>query len=109
MKQLSWAKSWSEWQDLNLRPPRPERGALPTHGQDFRLLVNQWSAFRRRAPLCVSIRMSRVNGTRCRQNPAVEDGAIMVGRLTDAASYRIVGWSFRLRRTGYDQQGVQTY
>src|ERR1700716_598233 len=20
---------WSEWQDLNLRPPRPERGALP--------------------------------------------------------------------------------
>jgi hypothetical protein len=24
------AKSWSEWQDLNLRPPRPERGALPT-------------------------------------------------------------------------------
>jgi transposase-like protein len=23
------AKCWSEWQDLNLRPPRPERGALP--------------------------------------------------------------------------------
>jgi hypothetical protein len=23
------AKLWSEWQDLNLRPPRPERGALP--------------------------------------------------------------------------------
>jgi heme-degrading monooxygenase HmoA len=23
------AKFWSEWQDLNLRPPRPERGALP--------------------------------------------------------------------------------
>src|SRR3954466_3978477 len=22
-------KCWSEWQDLNLRPPRPERGALP--------------------------------------------------------------------------------
>src|SRR5215472_16259716 len=22
-------KAWSEWQDLNLRPPRPERGALP--------------------------------------------------------------------------------
>ena len=22
-------KYWSEWQDLNLRPPRPERGALP--------------------------------------------------------------------------------
>src|SRR6267154_3522149 len=21
--------SWSEWRDLNLRPPRPERGALP--------------------------------------------------------------------------------
>ena len=28
---LIWilAKCWSEWQDLNLRPPRPERGALP--------------------------------------------------------------------------------
>ena len=23
------AGEWSEWQDLNLRPPRPERGALP--------------------------------------------------------------------------------
>src|SRR5262249_31904461 len=23
------AKYWSEWQGLNLRPPRPERGALP--------------------------------------------------------------------------------
>jgi hypothetical protein len=23
------AKYWSEWQDLNLLPPRPERGALP--------------------------------------------------------------------------------
>jgi hypothetical protein len=22
-------ETWSEWQDLNLRPPRPERGALP--------------------------------------------------------------------------------
>ena len=22
-------ESWSEWQDLNLRPPRPERSALP--------------------------------------------------------------------------------
>jgi hypothetical protein len=23
------SRKWSEWQDLNLRPPRPERGALP--------------------------------------------------------------------------------
>ena len=22
-------RNWSEWQDSNLRPPRPERGALP--------------------------------------------------------------------------------
>ena len=27
-----FAKCWSEWQDLNLRPPRPERGALPPRG-----------------------------------------------------------------------------
>jgi hypothetical protein len=27
------AKCWSEWQDLNLRPPRPERGALPDRGR----------------------------------------------------------------------------
>jgi hypothetical protein len=26
---LLYQESWSEWQDLNLRPPRPERGALP--------------------------------------------------------------------------------
>src|SRR5215472_14332737 len=24
-------ESWSEWQDLNLRPPRPERGARPPY------------------------------------------------------------------------------
>jgi hypothetical protein len=24
-----FAKCWSEWQDLNLRPPRPERGPMP--------------------------------------------------------------------------------
>src|SRR5215467_11008363 len=26
---LSCEESWSEWQDLNLRPPRPERGSGP--------------------------------------------------------------------------------
>src|SRR3984893_2689336 len=26
------AKCWSEWQDLNLRPPRPERGARAEGG-----------------------------------------------------------------------------
>jgi hypothetical protein len=30
------------------------------------------------------------------QNPAVEDGAIMVGRETSDAPYRVVCWSFRL-------------
>jgi hypothetical protein len=25
---LRLAKEWSEWQDLNLRPPRPERGCV---------------------------------------------------------------------------------
>ena len=29
VRSLEAAKCWSEWQDLNLRPPRPERGALP--------------------------------------------------------------------------------
>ena len=31
---LSWgsAKYWSEWQDLNLRPPRPERDASERAG-----------------------------------------------------------------------------
>src|SRR5260370_19277154 len=27
--------SWSEWQDLNLRPPRPERGVLRRKPQTF--------------------------------------------------------------------------
>jgi hypothetical protein len=26
---LNWPGKWSEWQDLNLRPLRPERSALP--------------------------------------------------------------------------------
>src|SRR5262245_48039243 len=30
------AKCWSEWQDLNLRPPRPERGVPPS------VLTNDW-------------------------------------------------------------------
>jgi hypothetical protein len=29
------AKCWSEWQDLNLRPPRPERVALPIAAEKF--------------------------------------------------------------------------
>jgi hypothetical protein len=29
VRSLESAKCWSEWQDLNLRPPRPERRALP--------------------------------------------------------------------------------
>ena len=28
-KRLIVGESWSEWQDLNLRPPRPERGGGP--------------------------------------------------------------------------------
>jgi hypothetical protein len=31
-------KIWSEWQDLNLRPPRPERGALPDTANRFPIL-----------------------------------------------------------------------
>jgi hypothetical protein len=29
-------------------------------------------------------------------NPATHDGAVMIGRLSDAENYRIAGWSFRL-------------
>ena len=29
-KRCEGSETWSEWQDLNLRPPRPERGALPS-------------------------------------------------------------------------------
>jgi hypothetical protein len=31
---------WSEWQDLNLRPPRPERGALPADSPGCVLRLN---------------------------------------------------------------------
>jgi hypothetical protein len=31
-----------------------------------------------------------------RQNPAVHDGAVMVGRDHVSEPYRIIGWSFRL-------------
>jgi hypothetical protein len=31
-----------------------------------------------------------------RQNPAIHDGAVMVGRRSVADPYEIVGWSFRL-------------
>jgi hypothetical protein len=36
--------SWSEWQDLNLRPPRPERGALPATedlGEDAKRFIDR--------------------------------------------------------------------
>ena len=41
------AKCWSEWQDLNLRPPRPERGALRTGGAGSRPGVGNFCARRR--------------------------------------------------------------
>jgi hypothetical protein len=31
-----------------------------------------------------------------RQNPAIHDGAVMVGRRTASELYKIIGWSFRL-------------
>ena len=40
---------WSEWQDLNLRPPRPERGALPTipENQNGAILLKHEMLWRR--------------------------------------------------------------
>jgi hypothetical protein len=38
------ANPWSEWQDLNLRPPRPERGALPATedlGEDAKRFIDR--------------------------------------------------------------------
>ena len=43
-----WAKCWSEWQDLNLRPPRPERGDLspaPCNVGNFRDVRRRLSRF----------------------------------------------------------------
>jgi hypothetical protein len=38
---------WSEWQDLNLRPPRPERGALPMGlPQEIELLTPRFVVWR---------------------------------------------------------------
>ncbi len=46
------AKCWSEWQDLNLRPPRPERGALPSKDSVADWFVAK-SARRHRADLAL--------------------------------------------------------
>src|SRR6516165_6113307 len=50
----SWisAKCWSEWQDLNLRPPRPERGALPTVAQASRASLPDLTSSPHARPIC---------------------------------------------------------
>jgi hypothetical protein len=55
-----------------LRWPMPPTGIL--FGDNFQLTLEQAIA----------------------QNPAVHDGAVMVGRTYCNVSYRIIGWSFRL-------------
>jgi hypothetical protein len=49
-----WEKVWSEWQDLNLRPPRPERGAripfVSTRRMAIETAIHRWGA-RCRTPL----------------------------------------------------------
>ncbi len=36
------AKWWSEWQDLNLRPPHPERGSLPDPARTCNSISSAW-------------------------------------------------------------------
>ena len=58
------AKYWSEWQDLNLRPPRPERGALPDYATIRRRMVKA-------GPKC-SLSADRTRGrTMCWPTPEV--------------------------------------
>ena len=40
---LEASQGWSEWQDLNLRPPCPERGALPDCANSDRA-EDEWQA-----------------------------------------------------------------
>jgi hypothetical protein len=42
IRSLESAKCWSEWQDLNLRLPRPERGALPDYATIRRRMGQSW-------------------------------------------------------------------
>jgi hypothetical protein len=42
------------------------------------------------------ITFSNVFSAATRENPAIHDGAVMVGRGNVSEGYRIVGWSFRL-------------
>ena len=62
-------KKWSEWQDLNLRPPRPERGALPDcatlRHDGCRLIQVRPSAGLTRRPWAASAVRFRYLGTRC--------------------------------------------
>jgi hypothetical protein len=39
---------------------------------------------------------ANVRASALQLNPAVHDGAVMIGRETEAANYRIVGWSHRM-------------
>jgi hypothetical protein len=38
------SRCWSEWQDLNLRPPRPERGARPSAESDIGIVAERRSS-----------------------------------------------------------------
>jgi hypothetical protein len=66
---LSCANCWSEWQDLNLRPPRPERGARPQEGSGTQFVSN------RRVGLSLGSKPDG-GGNRRRQGPGAVDAGI---------------------------------
>src|SRR6516225_10073022 len=71
------ANIWSEWQDLNLRPPRPERGALPdcaTLRLEVRSYIGGGHSLQARAP-SPPLPASGGGSTRGRRRGQVENAA----------------------------------
>src|SRR5262249_1426775 len=61
------AKFWSEWQDLNLRPPRPEQQGLHDLSQMIRYFLNvRWFLFTFSRPKPLAKLWRSIEGITCR-------------------------------------------